>query len=382
MKRIIPILILFSILFSACGSSQVVPSTIKPSSTNTSVPTLSEPTPTLTLVDSAENWETIKPLETDLPNDVTIYNGRTIGQWYDGRTISPDGQWIVTNYDSIPPTNSNKIISISNPEKAIDFTYSIPSPTPQAYTFDSWSPDSTGFVGIYYGPTTSGLDYCCGQAIEISNFSNGKSQSYIYTWGWYEKPDIYWSWDSSKIGLAFRDKGFWILDRQANLIKRIPLNDISSLIWSKNSIYATTYTQTAQHHYKYILYKVNFDNNSAEQLYGFDGNVDLIGYDENLDQLLILITVSYPLKKLLLFDLIKNETVKEIDLLSEIYNLITSSSLQHIAISTMDGSLWIFDFTKQSLKYYGKIANLLGWFSNINGFLVTTKNGDFKIIKP
>lgn len=378
MKRTILLAISILLILSACSSPKPIPTatataSITASPTHGFVTSTPKPTNTPSPVEEGESWDEIKPFLDNI-----------LG----GQVISPNGQWIIEKYYADPKTKLNKIISIDNPNLSLNITYDLPEPTPYGYSFESWAPNSTGLAAMYFGPTTSGWDYCCGQSIVVSNINNGEIESHLFSWGWFEKPNVYWSSDSSNIGLAFRDKGFWILDRQGNLIRKVPLNDITSLIWLEDNIYAINYTRNQQDMGDDCnLYKVNPNSDSIDQIYTFKQGVHVFGFDKNSNQLLA--ASYYPQLKLVLFNLATKE-IKEIDFPDKASYFISSPSMQFMAIYTGDHGLWIFDLAKQSFQYYGKIAkdeygkpnSILGWFSNINGFLVIAQNSDPKIVRP
>jgi hypothetical protein len=387
MKRIALVFSLLPIFLSACDDVQI-PSTATKTIIliNATSPIPATLPPTLTLVDSAETWGAIEPFADLLKVN---YLSR-------GYIISPDGQWLVNangwNESLQEQTITFHLVSISNPKFTIDHSYT----DPWAYGFRSWSPDGSAFVGITVDPkNVSGRDDCCGEGIVISHVQDGEIKQYSFYWGWNENPYIYWSYDGSKIGIVFPSKGLWIVDTHGNLLGKIELAGIDSLLWEKDSVFAGVYKNN--HNNIYIIDPEKFTFELTSDDIDNRGIYFLIDYNAEANQIFLHREYYYHgandisrKDDFFLFDL-NSKTINQLNFSidTQVHALETSPSHNYIAIKisrTMMNSpndyLWIFDWQKQTFNYFGQITDLFGWFTTINGFHVKTEAGDFKVIRP
>jgi hypothetical protein len=383
MKRTILLTISILLILSACSSPKPIPTatataSITASPTQEFITSTPKPTNTPTLVETAESWDEIKPfLKYPLLNFLD--------------TISPNGQWIVAEKGIIPwepkynstPVNSNKLFSVEDSNQFLNIEYSLPNSSSESYHyfFDSWSPDGKSIIGMYYD-LCSGIAFRCGRAVAITNIKDNKVDSHLFQWGSGEEPNIYWSDDSSKIGLAFRENGFWIIDRNGNLINEIELNNILSTLWVKDTLFAL-----ADSGNNYLLYKINLKENSQKILYTSEVFFEFVGYDGDLNQLLLIYRQFRRLDGidkggLWFFDLASETIISKIEMPQVLSSWKTSPSRRYVALVGSEKRLIIFDWKLHTTKYYGDIYTLIGWFNNKDGFVVEATNKDIKIIRP
>ncbi len=383
MKRIILLAISILLILSACSRPNPIPtatatSNLTGSPTQDFITSTPKPTHTQTPAEAAENWDVLKPWSTKIKTR---------------ELISPDGQWLV-NTDLQYQHSTDKVITI--PVISIESkqpNLSFPFPTSRNYGLDSWSPDGTAFVGIDFDPNkVSGRDDCCGEGVLISNFIKNGIETFSYHWGWNERPIISWSPDSSRIGILFLGKELRIIDRRAKLLETIPL-EANSVTWAQDFIYASVHKDG---HNK--IFKINPINTKMDIVYEQTSDIAMFldTYNTSNNQILLHRYLPNANKVLSfdieydLFDLGSNTIIPSVFQITEnsIFNLKTSPFQKHIAITVFSDdyselALWIFDWQNHTFKYYGQIEELLGWFTNVNGFLVITPEyKEVKIIKP
>jgi hypothetical protein len=384
MKQVFIFLILLSAISSSCN-------TPKFNTTPTDIPTVTtKPTDTFTpttvtsLVDTAE---TVKLLPEEYINELGIRF----------HLISPDGEKIALKFP-VQEQEINEqaltfvpVMSITNKELVNNYEIQLDR-THTYYYFDTWSPDSTAFVGSFFNADKlSGSELCCGEGIAITNIIDRKAQTSIYSWDWNYANRILWSNDSSMLSVTFFPDEYTtlIIDRYGELMKTLSAGE-KAAFWSKNILYYTTKNGNQTE-----LRALDFDTQETISILDDFRNIYYIAQNEKLGEVLLAETINQEnniysaTKNFYILD-INSKTIKQIDTPSPniiwAYPSTSSLSQEYVALSVSstweESYLWLFDWKTYGFKEYGRIKDLFGWYENIDGFLITSLDGKQRIIKP
>jgi hypothetical protein len=333
--------------------------------------------PILSLVDTAE---TVQILPQEYVNELGKYP----------KLISPNGEKIAIKF---PIMEVNKqtflvfpIISINAKNAATNNKIQLDR-TSTLYSFDSWSPDNTAFAGIFYDVKKfNGAETCCGEAIAVTNIVDEKAQTFIYSWNWNEASIISWSNDSSKIGITFPfEHNAMIIDRYGNLIKTLNSGE-KIFFWSENLLYFT-----AKKGGKVELHTLDWNTQKSDLVLDDLNNLYYVAHNDELGQILLTERIRKQNDTLSIMNnfYVLDTSSRAIEKIAtpnsketSVFPWVSSLSQDYVALKGEDNSLWIFDWSIHKLKDYGQIKDLFGWFENANGFLITSLNGEQKIIKP
>ena len=334
-------------------------------------------TPTLTLVDNAELVQII-------PQAYMEHVSRNPA------LISSSGEKIIIDNNPIMGMyyKEEKLFSLNLVQKEQVSNLEIQLDTPSTfYSVSAWAPDERAFAAIFIKRESfNGSDNCCGEAIAITDLNDGNSKTFTYHWGWNHTTRLLWSEDSSKVIADFLgDHTPLVFNRNSELIKAFP-QDSSPLFWSKDILYLAEKKDEVVQLYSY-------DFNSQESNLIMD---DIIGYsyishNHQKNQILMTkyesaqIDTYEQINKFYIVDI--NQKSVEEALLPEArevwsFHWAISPNQDFVALKGRDNSMWIFNWTTYTFKYYGQIEDLFGWFKNTNGFLVTSLNSEQKIVKP
>jgi len=377
MKRF-SLLILLSIALSGCSSPQ-------PFTTPISFPitaTKSFITPTTTAISPVDNAEIIE----FLPNKYV----ELLGDY--PSLISPNGKEIALELPSLEINEQASTLMPLIPIKNKEFANNLEIQLDRAHTyyyFDSWSPDSTAFVGVFYDADKfSGGDFCCGEAITITNLQEGKAKTSIYSWDWNFATSIRWSNDSSMVSVNFSTDKYptLVIDRYGKLITTLSTGE-KAAFWSRDILY-----YTIQKEGKVELQSVDFDTHESNLVIDDIGEKHFVAQNEKSNEILLTEVIGDINSATNIFYILDldTKTITEITnpnvSTARAWHWASSPSHEFVAISVYakweENNLRIFDWKKHEIMDYGRIKHLYGWYENINGFLVTSLDGKQKIIKP
>jgi hypothetical protein len=372
-KYILLFLILSSILVFSCSNSESAPIV------TASLEAIQVPVAiiTPTALSRVEQSETVEILPKEHIDQLGLYPF----------LISPDGKKIALDIPffhineqaslliHLYPLISNESVNIIEVQLDRASTY---------YYVDSWSPDSTAFAGGFYDASLySGGEWCCGEGIAITDVTNGKAQTSIYSWNWNYANRISWSDDSSMLSIDFYTDKYdtVIVDRQGALVKTLNKGE-KTAFWLGNILYFT-----AKKDDKIELRSWDFDTQESNLISDDFGYKSFIAKHKETNEVLLKDDHANP--KFYILDLNKKSSSKIASPNPEItwaYPTMSSPSEEYVALRvTMEweeNSLWIYDWTMHEFEEYGRINDLFGWYENIDGFLVTSLEGNQKIIRP
>lgn len=382
MKRIVFFLILSSMISSSCNQPIFVatPSTI---STTTETPT------SIPVMESEISSVAAAKIVEILPEEYV----ELLGQY--PLLISPDGEKVALKFPVFEINEqtwlSVPMISLTSTSKADSLDIQLDR-THTYYYFYSWAPDSTGFVGGFYDADKfSGGDYCCGEAIAITNLIEGEAKTSIYSWKWNYANRILWSDDSSMLSVTFFNDEYntLIIDRHGKLIRTLNTGE-KAAFWSKNILYYTTQSVG-----KVELRSLDLNTQESRLIIDDFGKFYYVAQNEKLNEILLTEVKSkegngYWAKNFFYALDLNTGTIKEIITPNTSMNRINawrpSPSQDYVALNNTvyqeKDRLWILDWKTYEIKDYGEIEHLFGWYENIDGFLITSLDGKQRIIKP
>jgi hypothetical protein len=373
MKKYLPFLLSLCILVSGCSNSKAIPTAIAAS---TEIP-VTHPASSTNLVESAKETQII-PQEylSELgkyPNLISL-GGKKIALKFPVMEVNKRSSFV------LPVLSTNEKMAVNNLEIQLDRAATL-------YYFDSWSPDSTAFAGIYYDAKKfNGAETCCGEAIAITSIDSGKAQTFTYSWGWNEAAIVSWSTDGSKVSVTFvLEHNTLIIDRHGNLLQTLNAGE-KAFFWYGDLLYYTVRKEDKEE-----LHAINLNTQESQLLLSDLGNLYYVAHNKDSSEIFLTERVrkqsntDLPISKFYIFN-IEGKSIENIETPNRKEVLVfpwASSPMQdYVAMVGYDGSLWILNWSTHKLKEYGQIKNLLGWYTNIGGFLVTTLDGKQKIIIP
>jgi hypothetical protein len=354
---------------------------------------------------SCRNLETISA-STEVPTDIPIKSNlmdsakemqvipqeyvQKIGEY--PKLISPDGEKIALKFPVMDVNEQSSFVLpvLSTNEKgAVDNIKIQLDRVSTLYSFDSWSPDSTAFAGIYYDAKKfNGAETCCGEAIAITNIDNGMAQTFIYSWGWNGAAFVSWSGNSSKLSVTFPiEHNTLIIDRYGNLLRTLYTGE-RAFFWAGNLLY-----YTARKGDQIELHTLDLDTQKSNLIFANLGGLYYIAHNEKLSEILLTVVERISkqsgtfstVNRFYILD-INNQSIEKIETSNSkemsVYPWASSPSQDYVAMKGDDGSLWIFDWPTHKFKDYGQIKELFGWYAKIDGFLVSSLDGKQKIIVP
>ena len=276
--------------------------------------------------------------------------------------------------------NTRNDTQVENIEIQLDIPFTF-------YYVTDWAPDEKSFAAIFYDHNYfNGSETCCGEAIAITSLDGEKAETHIYHWGWNHSSQLTWSEDSSMLSVSFSgDHTPLIFTKSGELIETFP-QTTNPLFWSGNDLYITEHKGE-----KLQLRLYDFDSQRSNLIFDDVKGTRYVSYNSIRNQ--ILLTEYTPTQgsrftKPNRFHIIDMNTVttREISLPQSnemlSYHWSTSPSQDFVAFQGIGGSLWMFNWNTYSFEYYGQIKDLFGWYENTDGFLVTSLDGQQKIIKP
>jgi hypothetical protein len=307
--------------------------------------------------------------------------------------LSPSGEEIIVDNNLVNgmPYKAQNFFTLSvtkidgkTQARNVKIQLDIPS---TIYSVKAWAPDEKAFAAIFYDKEYfNGSETCCGEAIAITNLSGEDAKTFTYHWRWNHTSQLMWSEDSSKLSVDFSgDYTPLVFNKNGELIKTLPQNS-SPLFWSKDILYfVEKQVEDVQ------LHAYDFNSQESNLIMNNIMGYRYISYNNQKNQ--ILLTKYIPaqsdtyeqINKFYIIDL-KQKSVEEVILpeAKEVWSVrwVASPNQDFVALKGMDKNLWIFNWNTYMFQNYGQIKDLFGWYKNTNGFLVTSVNGEQKILEP
>ena len=327
---------------------------------------------------------------TPLQSYEKIINSNPLG-W--GIDLSPSGSWLV-QYSS-NTEGVIRIISTSNPEISIQDNNE--EQFGQDKSVQAWSPDSLKFAVV----SSDNPGKCSYNKVVIYKIINSQEFSrniFNLPENRYDCPGIYWSWNDLYLAVTDSMGHIYILDSNANLINTIdPSQDGKwvQMIWTMKGIFASiSHFDNAKNSSQTELWLINPDKPEENKLlFTKDISFSVDGIDPTGGRLLLSVgaeTVNDPKQlRLWVFDVKTNQVIKEVALPGDVWygpelESVTSASWVAYIIGTPETAaqrkLYLFDWSKIELIDYGEATGLVGWRSNVNGFIIIKgKTGDYSI---
>lgn len=366
--RIRVAVVLAVLLLSSCQNTST---TSTPSS-----PTL---TPGPSRVETAEEWLLAK----QYLNAERRYTPGFWEFWNKNSDISPNGEWIqvdgVYKRDLSIPL---RIVSLKKPGVILERQEGIDS---YHLEYRAWSPDSTAFVRMHLPERGR----CIGTEI-IEIVDETRLESY-----WINDICAYsfsWSADGRQIALADYENGLHIFNRHGKLIQKIPYRHWQHATWADAGIFLE-----GDMAIRLLDPEKGIENDfyKDERLRAFE----IIQFTPYTNRFLL----YWPYKIFMVLDLEEEEFIAKIPIPDGgLHNITLSQPPRYVAmeinvyecpehsecINPDTDGLWILDWETMKMEYYGEVDDILGWYSNLNAFVVITGLFDetegyaLKIIKP
>ena len=369
-----------SYLASANGLLSLVVSLMLLSSCRRSTPT---PAPLLDL-DSANPAEWLE--RSGLPSASAL-----------GAALSPDGQWLVD--DVLDEASAIRVLSTSDSatvlEAPLDRTLG------KHLFLSSWAPDSSTllFLGID--------DEAAHQPFDRIILFRLDTTRHTLAYDAFEPPDgalasspaASWSPDSTRVAITVGRRQILVLDKRAAVKGRIQLQlddtaQVSDLWWTPLGLLCRIDLGPADA-VKHELIRVDPSHSSRQDvLYSSQSALAVLGADSRNQHLLIWERdIRYPLPdtfRLLALDMRTGAIDQTLETPGTqcVSADAPDSSVTALKASMADGTcqLWLYDWKNNQLTDYGPVVALVGWRSNVRGFLVVTGTSPddlhFEAVRP
>jgi hypothetical protein len=294
--------------------------------------------------------------------------------------LSPDSRWLACHTDD---GRSVKIVSVADPALVVQ---ALPGDAGQYLEIAGWAPDSSAFVvlgsevvchscpidhvAIYrVKAEASNLDF----SIFEPGYTSGE-RDFATSW-----VPLAWSPDASQLAISVNLREVLILDKQARLIRRFTpeLGDESRVVnlwWSQAGLFYVVEDEATGYQLGVI------DPRQAAPpgtILTSQDSLLLLGAGSSPDHVLVL---SHHLENgaqaLLVINGKTGAVERSVPVEGNIYNSSDSPRSPFTAFTSFqDGvtNLWIFDWVHATLASYGRIEALLGWHTDVQGFLVVRK---------
>lgn len=307
--------------------------------------------------------------------------------------LSPNGKWLARNVNHL---HDVEFVSTSNPSQTLQIPasaklgeYVVPA---------DWAPDSSAFIA--YG-ADHGCEKCPYDRViiyEIQDKDAIASYSifephYTYAESMFATSwaPLSWSPDATQLAISINLQEILILDKHARLIQRVmpsltTSERIVDLWWAQNGLFYIIDDGAGG----YSLQKIDLaDPLKPETLLSRDGSMDIIGLRQNPTRLLI----SYhrwrdDVSDLLLMNSKTGDLEQSISLNGMICGSSDSRNSPSTAIETCNGKdhLWLFDWNRSELVDQGEVQTLIGWHTDVQGFVVVKGTSPeslwIEVVKP
>ncbi len=341
-------------------------------------------------VESSGNYNIIKPL---MANPFTgtnlIYNSV-----YD---MSPNGQWVIK--DGIYKDNfltPLTLINVNSPSQRVQFNETSNS---WGIELGPWSPDSSAFIRTHYSEFGKCIFTEIITIVDETLLESTPLKSECYSF--LDQLYISWSKDSQKIAFTqggYQGYGVTIYDKDGSLLNSYRLPSAVNFAWGKEGLFVSQELVGNQAFISQISF-IDVEKQTVENIYSHSKVVSVIEYNKQYNELLMFEESSH---NLLILNVESKKITGQIHLQAlQIFNISPSNPSRYIGFqinnvecdensecpAPNNYNFWIFDWESYSVKYYGEIDSLLGWYTSVNGFLVANYSEievdyDIKIVTP
>jgi len=307
--------------------------------------------------------------------------------------LSPNGKWLARNVNHL---HAVEFVSTSNPSQ----TLQIPAGAKLGEYVSpvDWAPDSSAFVA--YGADNicekcpydrviiyeiQGKDSIASYSIFEPHYTYAESM-FATSWA-----PLSWSPDASQLAISINLQEIVILDKHARVIQRVMPSLTNServvdLWWAQNGLIYIIDDGAGG----YRLQKSDPANPlKPYTLLNRDGSMDIIGLRQNPTRLLI----SYhrwkdDVSELLLMNAETGNLERTISLKGTLCRSSDSPNSLSTAIETCDAkaNLWLFDWNRSELVDQGEVQTLIGWHTDVQGFVVVKGTSPeslwIEVVKP
>lgn len=308
-------------------------------------------------------------------------------------TLSPDGKWLARNINDL---HAVEFVSTSNPSQTLltPAGAKLGEYVPPA----AWAPDSSAFIA--YG-ADNGCEKCPFDRVIIYGVQGkGSIADYYVFEPHYSSVEnafatswspLSWSPDASQFAISLNLREILILDKHARVIQRVMPSLTNServvdLWWAQNGLLYVIDNGAGGSK----LQRLDLaDPIKSDTLLSQDGSMRIIGLRQDPTRLLI----SYHQWKDNVSDLqlMNAETGKlerTIPLKGTLCRSSDSPNSPSTAIETCDGktNLWLFDWNRSELVDQGEVQTLIGWHTDIQGFVIVKGTAPeslwIEVVKP
>jgi len=314
-----------------------------------------------------------------------------------GTAVSPDGQWLVD--DILVGASAIRVLSTSDPAAVLEAPLS--HELGEHLSLSSWAPDSSTLLlfGIDDELTHHPFDRIVLFRLDTSH--------HTLTYDAFEPPNgaltsspvASWSPDATRVAVIVGRHQILVLDKEAAARAKIQLQlddpaQVSDLWWTPFGLVCRVDLGPADAH-KYELVQVDPGHPSKQHvLYASQSALAVLGANPGTQHLLVWERdVGYPLPGTFRL-LALNMRTGAIDQTLEtpgsqcVSADAPDSSVTAFKASMADGTnrLWLYDWKSNQLHEYGPVVALVGWRSNVQGFLVVTGTAPddlrFEAVRP
>ncbi len=314
-----------------------------------------------------------------------------------GTALSPDGQWLVD--DTWVEAPAVRVVSTSDP--AVVLEAALDHELGEYLSLSSWAPDSSAV--LFFGSDDEAAYHPFDQIILFRL----DTRRHTLTYDAFEPPHgaltsspaASWSPDGKRVAVIVGRHQILVLDEEAAVRTKIELQlddqaQVSDLWWTPfGLIYRVDLGPAAAH--KYELVRVDPGHPSRQHvLYASQSVLAVLGAGPGTRHLLVWERdVGYPLPDTFRLLALNMRTGAIDQTLETPGSLCVSadapdSSVTALKASMADGTcrLWLYDWKNSQLTEYGPVIALVGWRSNVQGFLVVTGTAPddlrFEAVRP
>ncbi len=309
--------------------------------------------------------------------------------------LSPNDEWVISHYYLETKTAQTlDVISTSDPKKVLGIPLeknlglvrlTVPNGIVDDLEISSWSPDSTAFAAT---GSNGGYPKSCNFVAIIALDSNGSFRQSTYDWQQDTNcPGITWSPDGSEIALKL-DDSLRIINRDGQLIHQMDwMVNKGDLVWTQTGIFVFSANTLAREDPATQLYLIDPTTMTKRLIYSYDQYSDssptIVGWAMDSHFMLFYDRTH---AKLFLFDSQSHQITQRLPLanLGAASHQYPSPYAGLVITNTADDSthLVVFDWSSQTLRDYGQVRQLIGWYPPLNGFLVVMPDNQYVVLIP
>jgi len=297
--------------------------------------------------------------------------------------LSPNNKWLVRNTDGL---RAIQFVSTADPTHTLD---TLPDPElGEHLSPHAWAPDSSAFVA--YGADL-GYAGCPFRRVIIYTLAASDTVLNHVVFEPYDVEGcitLAWSPDSSRLATSLDGREIFVVNKQAQVLEKIvpELTDDSGLAccwWDQSGLFYLVVDNANPAQPVYELRKVD-PTNPQKHLVVLNRSgwqLSIVGSAQNPPRLLILekpTECGNDLVELWVLNLKTNQVEQKGVFHGSYCSSSSSPQSDSVALKIAEAdqpcggntSLWMFNWSKNELADRGRIVSLIGWHTDIQGFVV------------